>query len=154
NFSGLRADSLSGRVLDPQGNVCADANLKLFDRVTGEQRNALSDKYGNYKFDGIPTGRYLIEAHCAGSALVSSQEIFVEGDQKTDLTLSISGVQTQVVVTAAMTPLNAMEVAKTLDIVDAEQFAVRDVFQISEVIRALPGVQVQTLEGPGSFTRI
>src|SRR5262249_38668631 len=30
----------------------------------------------------------------------------------------------------------------------------RDTFEISEALRALPGLQVQTLEGPGSFTTI
>ena len=88
------------------------------------------------------------------SALTSSQEVSVQGEQKLDVTLNIAGVQTQVAVTASTTPLAITEVAKALDIVDSEQLNVRNVFQITEAIRALPGIQVQTLEGPGSFTRI
>src|SRR5262249_17453672 len=61
---------------------------------------------------------------------------------------------TDVVVTASTTPLAMTEVAKALDIVDSEQLELRNVFQIMEALRALPGIQIQTLEGPGSFTRI
>jgi iron complex outermembrane receptor protein len=46
------------------------------------------------------------------------------------------------------------EVAKALDIVDSAQLELRNVFQITEALRVLPGIQIQTLEGPGSFTKI
>ena len=32
------ADSLSGRILDPQNNVVADVQLRLFDRTSGQLR--------------------------------------------------------------------------------------------------------------------
>ena len=41
-----------------------------------------------------------------------------------------------------------------MDIVSGEQINLRGVFQISEAVRILPGVQVKTQEGPGSFTTI
>jgi iron complex outermembrane receptor protein len=148
------ADSLSGRVLDPQGNVVADAKLKLFDRNSAQQRNTVSSSEGGFRFEGIPAGTYLLEAHGAGSVLVASQEVSVNGESNADVNLTVAGVQTEVVVTAAMTPLAMTEVAKALDIVDSEQLELRNVFQITEALRALPGIQIQTLEGPGSSTRI
>jgi outer membrane receptor protein involved in Fe transport len=59
-----------------------------------------------------------------------------------------------VLVTASGTAQTVTEVAKAIDIVNADQMSQRGVFQISEAIRVLPGIQVQTLEGPGSFTTI
>src|SRR5262249_31398949 len=38
--------------------------------------------------------------------------------------------------------------------VGSAELDLRDTFEIAEAIRALPGLQVQTLEGPGSFTTI
>jgi vitamin B12 transporter len=150
----IMADALTGRVLDPQGNVVPDAKIKLFDRNGAAQRNTVSNSEGGFRFEGIPAGTYLLEAHGTDSVLVSSQEVSVSGDAKVDVNLSIAAVQTDVVVTASTTPLAITEVAKALDIVDSEQLELRNVFQITEAIRALPGIQVQTLEGPGSFTKI
>jgi iron complex outermembrane receptor protein len=148
------ADSLSGRILDPQGNAVADARIRLFDRTSSQQRNISSSSEGDFNFDGIPVGTYLLEANAAGSVLVGSQEVRVDGDTKVEVKLAIAGLQTEIVVTASMTPLVMTEVAKAVDIIDSEQLVLRNVFQITEALRALPGVQVQTLEGPGSNTRV
>jgi len=150
----VHADTLTGRILDPQGKAVPDARIKLFDRNNGQQRNTASNSDGIYTFDGIPAGNYLLEARAADTALISSQVLSVQGEQKVDVTLMVAGVQTDVVVTASTTPLVMTELAKAVDIVDAEALDLRKVFQITEAIRALPGVQVQTLEGPGSSTRI
>ena len=90
----------------------------------------------------------------AGSAPHRFAGGFGSGDQRLDVNLSVAAVQTDVTVTASTTPLAMTEVAKALDIVDSEQIELRDVFQITEALRALPGIQIQTLEGPGSLTRI
>jgi vitamin B12 transporter len=148
------ADTLSGRVLDPQGNAVPAANIKLFDRGNGGQRNTVSAADGTFSFQGIPAGNYLVEANASDSALIASQQISVSGEQRLDVTLSIAASQTEVVVTASAVPLSITEVAKAVDIVDSVQLNLRNVFQITEAIRALPGVQIQTLEGPGSFTKI
>src|SRR5262245_29509974 len=130
----VQADTLSGRVLDPQENVVPDAKIKLFDRNSGQQRNTVSNSDGNFRFESIPSGTYLLEVHGADSVLVSSQEVSIKGDSNVDAKLSIAGVQTDVVVTASTTPLAMTEIAKALDIVDSEQLEVRNVFQITEAL--------------------
>jgi vitamin B12 transporter len=149
-----RADSLAGKVLDPQGLPVADAKVALFDRNSGERRNTVTARDGTYDFADIPAGAYLIEAEAGSSALIVSREVPVSGDQTLDLTLRVAGARTSVSVTASSTSQTLTEVAKALDTVTAEQIDQRDVFQIAEAIRVLPGVQVQMLGGPGSFTSI
>ncbi len=149
-----RADGLTGKVVDAQGLPVANARITLFDRNGGERRTTVSGKDGAYSFAGIPAGGYVIEADASNSALVVSQDVSVRGEQSLDLTLRVAGSRTGVVVTASGTSQAITEVAKAVDIVDAEQMSRRDVFQITEAIRLLPGVQVQTLEGPGSLTTI
>jgi vitamin B12 transporter len=150
----VHADSLTGRVIDPQGLAVANAAIVLFDRNSGEQRNTMSARDGSYAFDEIPAGKYLLEADASGSALVVSQEVSVLGAQTLNVTLKVAGARSGVVVTASGTSQALTEVAKAVDIVDAEQMNRRDVFQITEAIRIVPGVQVQQTEGPGSLTTI
>ena len=150
----LYADSLGGRVLDPQGALVADARLRLFDRGSGELRRAHSGPDGSYFFPNISEGDYLFAGEAADAALSGSREVSISGDTTQDLTLAVSGAKVEVVVTASGTPLISQEVAKALDVVDAEQLALRDEFALSEAIRNVPGVRVQQLGGPGGFTTV
>ena len=149
-----RADNLTGRVTDPQNNRVPEAQLRLFDRKTGELRKTTSSSDGEFSFQGIPAGEYLLEADAASSALGASQIVNIAGDANVDLQLRISGTSTEVLVTASGTPLAIEEIAKALDVVDSKVIDQRDELSISEAIRNMPGVRVQTQEGPGSLTTI
>src|SRR5262249_50990207 len=63
------ADDLTGRVLDPQGNRVADAQLRLFDRKSGELRSTRSSSAGEFTFTAVPAGEYLLEAEASSAAL-------------------------------------------------------------------------------------
>ena len=52
----LAADSLSGRVLDPQGAAVAQAQVTLLNRTSGELRNTVASAAGEYRFDEVPAG--------------------------------------------------------------------------------------------------
>src|SRR5262245_32727335 len=150
----LHADTLSGSIVDAQGLALVNANVRLLDRTSGEQRSTVSGKDGRYSFDGIRAGLYVIEADAVDSALIGSREVNVRGNQTLDVTLKIAAAQSEIQVTASSTPQTITEVAKAVDIVSGEQINLRGVFQITEAVRILPGVQVKTQEGPGSFTTI
>jgi iron complex outermembrane receptor protein len=150
----LGADSLTGRVMDPQGQVVSSARLRLFARSNGELRTTLSSAEGAYAFPGIPPGNYVLEADASSSALIASQPISVSGDQQLDIGLAVSSMNVEVLVTASGTPLSFQEVAKAVNVVDSKQIAQHAELSISEAIRNLPGIRVQTLEGPGSLTTI
>jgi iron complex outermembrane receptor protein len=147
-------ENITGKVLDPQGNAVADAQIRLFDRNGGDMRSTMSSKDGAYGFQAIPAGTYLVEADGSTGTLRGSQEVNVRGDEKLDLKLAISGAGTDVLVTASGTSLSGDEVSKALDVVDSDDIALRDVLSISEALRTVPGLRVQTLEGPGSLTEI
>ena len=150
----VSADSLSGRIRDPQGGVVAGAQLRLFDRTSGQVREAASAADGRYAFTGIPAGEYVIEARGSGGALSGATVVSVAGAQHLDVTLAISGLTAEVVVTASSAPLVTQEVAKALDAVDARDIALRNEMSVAEAVRTLPGIRVQSLGGPGSLTTI
>lgn len=150
----LHADSVKGRVVDPDGLAVANARLQLFDRNGGERRRAISDAEGAYAFVNLPAGNYLLDGEAPGAALTGSQEIVIRGDETLDLELAISGADVEVIVTSSGTPLLLTEVAKAVDVIDSEEMALRNEFALGEALRAVPGVRVRQLGGPGSFTTL
>ena len=115
----LVADSLTGRILDPQDRVVPHAQVRLFDRASGEVRETASSPGGGYRFDHIPAGDYVLEAQGSAGSLSGATVVRVEGGSSRDLALGVSGLTAEVVVTASSTPLVAREVAKALDVIDA-----------------------------------
>ncbi len=148
------ADTLSGRVLDPQGGAVPGARLRLLDRAGGQVRVTASAPDGGYAFAGIPAGAYVIEAQGAGGSLSGAAAVAVDGDRRLDLAVQVSGVAAEVVVTGSGTPLVLQEAAKALDVVDADEIARRNESSVAEALRTVPGLRVQTLGAPGSFTTI
>ena len=150
----LEAQSLSGRVLDPDGAVVVDARLRLFDRNSGESRATRSESDGTYAFRRLPGGNYILKGESEAATLAGSQEVTIRGPAVRDLQLAVSGSNVRVVVTASSTPLTLQEVAKALDVVDSEQIGLRNEFSLSEAIRSVPGLRVQQLRGPGSLVTV
>ena len=149
------ADSLSGRVVDQQGGVVPNAELLLYERTGGgDLREGTAAGDGQYAFNAIPGGEYVLEGRASGGSLSASAVVTVSGDQRLDLELAVSGITAEVVVTASTTPLAVQEVAKAIDVIDAEEIALRNELSVTEAIRTIPGIRVQTLRGPGSFTTI
>jgi len=148
------AENITGRVLDPQGSAVADAQIRLFDRHGGDMRSMTSSKEGVYGFQGIPPGTYLLEADGSTGTLRASQEVTVRGNETLDLKLEISGTRTDVLVSASGTSLRGDEIGKALDVVESDDIDLRTELSISESLRNVPGLRVQTLEGPGSLTEI
>ena len=148
------ADSLKGRIFDPQDRVVPSAQIRLFDRASGQVRETASSPSGSYLFDDIPPGDYVLEAQGSAGALSGATVVRVDGSSRSDLALAVAGVTTEVVVTASSTPLTLQETAKALDVIDAEEIVLRNEMSVAEAVRTLPGIRVQSLGGPGSFTTI
>lgn len=150
----LRPASLEGTIFDPHGAAVAGARLQLFDRNSGASHETWSRADGSYAFRAVAPGDYLLEGEAVDSALAGSLSASVRGDASRNLTLSLLAISTEVVVTASSTPVAVQEVAKALDVIDSQQIALRDEFSLGEAIRGVPGVRVQQLRGPGSFTTV
>ena len=69
----VRAQSLTGVVLDPQGGGVPDAQVKLYMRENGAQLNTTSDPQGKYRFQRLTPGEYVVEADAEGFARTAAQ---------------------------------------------------------------------------------
>jgi iron complex outermembrane receptor protein len=146
---------LSGRVLDPSGGAVPQAAVRVHSRDSGTQRTAVSNAQGEYYFEQLPPGEYLVEARTGGLDQASPVAVRLEGRNTTlDLNLEVRGLATRVLVTAEAAPQSTVEAGKAMDVVDSAEIARREEFLFSEVLRQVPGMRVQQLGGPGSFTRV
>lgn len=148
--------SLTGQVKDPQGASLPGATVTLYARERTLRLSTSTDSTGTYRFERLAPGEYLVEAKAEGLASPSVQQVKVERGQATrlDISVELSGVRSTVVVTASDTPQSVDEVSKAVTVVDRQEIDERDESAIAESLRTVPGLRVQQLGGPGSFTSI
>ena len=147
---------ISGHVKDPQGANVPGATVTLYARDRTIKLVTAADSSGAYSFKHLAAGEYLVEAEATGFTLATAQSVTVEaGQTKTlDIELQVSGLRSTVVITASDTPQTVDEVSKALTVVDNQEIEERDEMAIPESLRTVPGLRLQQLGGPGSFTSI
>ena len=149
--------SISGRVTDAQGASVAGAIVTLYARAPQLQRlTATTDPSGAYRFERLAEGEYLIESDARGFAPAVAERVRVERGRATtiDFVLEVAGVSAQVVVTAADAPQTVDEVSKAITTISERELEERDEYSIPEALRAVPGLRVQQLGGPGALISI
>ena len=148
--------TITGHVKDPQGANLPGATVTLYGRERTFSLSTTTDSTGAYRFERLAPGEYLVEAEAEGFASASARQVVVERGQAAtlDIPLELSGVRSTVVVTASDTPQSVDEVSKAVTLVDRKEMDERDESAIAESLRTVPGLRVQQLGGPGSFTSI
>ncbi len=150
--------SVTGRVTDPQGAGVPGATVTLYARERKEVRlSTTTDGAGAYRFERLAPGAYLIDAEARGFARGAAREVSLSrgGASATlDLRLEVEGVSTEVVVIASDAPQTVDEVSKATNVVGGREIEERDESSIAEALRTVPGLRVQQLGGPGSFTTV
>ena len=151
----VQAATLHGVVRDPEGQPVARSRVTVFSRQSGEQISTVADSKGEYRVDR-PAGEYLLQAEAAGLARSDAKPATLAGsaDLAMDFTLGLSEIRTEVLVTATGGPQSTDEIAKAVDVVRASDLAKNAEISATESLRSIPGMQVQSLGGPGAFTRI
>src|SRR5882724_545998 len=148
--------SITGHVKDPLGASLPGATVTLYSRERTSSLTTTTDSTGSYRFEKLAGGEYLVEGAAQGFASANAERVTVERGQVLthDISLELSGVRSTVVVTASDTPQSVDEVSKAITIVDKQDIEDRDESAVAESLRTVPGLRVQQLGGPGSFTSI
>jgi iron complex outermembrane receptor protein len=148
--------TITGHVKDPKGASLPGASVTLYAREGSFRLTTTTDSTGAYRFEKLAPGEYLVEAEAEGFASASAQRVTVKRGQAAtlDIPLELAGVRSTVVVTASDTPQSVDEVSKAVTVVDRQEIDERDESAIAESLRTVPGLRVQQLGGPGSFTSI
>src|SRR5262247_1454462 len=72
-----QSSSLSGTVLDPQGNAIAGAAITVTNAATGAARSTTSSKDGAYQVPQLAPGAYRLRAEAKGFATIVVEEVQV-----------------------------------------------------------------------------
>ena len=146
---------LSGTVTDPDGYAVPDARILLYRHDNPGRSTAASDGEGNFTFDRLQPGRFVIEVDKRGfGGRSSSIDITNESEQRIEIELSVQGVSQSVVVTATDTPMMMDEIAKSVSVISSDEVQNRNEYSLGEALRTVPGMQVLNLGGPGQQTTI
>ena len=148
--------SINGHIKDPQGANLPGATVTLYARDRTISLITTTDSNGAFAFAHLAPGEYLVAAEANGFALAEAQAISVARGQTStvEISLQLSGLRNSVVVTASDSPQTVDEVSKALTVVDIREIEERNEIEIPEALRVVPGLRVQQLGGPGSFTSI
>ena len=148
--------AITGHVKDPHGASLPGASVTLYARDRSFSLSTTTDAAGVYRFEKLAPGEYLVEAVAKEFAPAKTQQLVVERGRVAtlDISLELSGVRSTVVVTASDSPQSVDEVSKAVTVLDRQEIDERDESAIAESLRTVPGLRVQQLGGPGSFTSI
>jgi vitamin B12 transporter len=144
--------TISGIIRDSQGAGIPGAVVSLVARDNTGRADVVSDRSGQYRFDRIAPGAYLLEARAAGFTASGGRPVLINGtNEPVDFQLAIAAMQTAVVVTASGTAQTADELAKSISTVDASFISLGDEASVSDALRYLPGLRVEQQGGPGGL---
>ncbi len=146
---------LTGRVVDPLQEGIEGVRVTLTSRDGQRAAVASTDRDGRFILDRLPGGDFLLELHRDGFApeIVPLSLAAVE-TRDLQLQLSLARVSNQIVVTATGTAQSIEETSKSLSVVDSNLLEKRNAYELGEALRTVPGVRVQQLGGPLSFSAI
>jgi vitamin B12 transporter len=147
---------LTGKVLDPSGATVSGAVVILTSREAQSQRTGRTSAEGEYSFQSLPEGEYLLTVRAPGFSTPDPHPVTLHAGEAAarNLQLEIGKISSQVEVTATATAQSADQQTKALDVVESAEFEARKQYSVVEAIRDLPGIRVQELGGPGSLARI
>ena len=155
-FSCLRAEEIRGKLMDPAEAAIGQAWVQLYGSNNGLARKTQTNSGGEFVFSNLAPGDYLVEARVAGFGGGAPRVVKVEQGQSASvqIVLELDALPQRVVVTASGTPVPVDSTAKALDTIDLASMERRAEFSFAEVLRQVPGMRVQQMGGPGSFTQI
>jgi len=147
--------TLEGTVFDPSRRPVPGAQVTLLTPLAAaEERKA--DAGGHFEFGDLRPGRYRLVANAPGFSTASAPVELAGGNTTLtrDLRLEIGAVQQQVVVSAALGGALAPEVGSSVSVVSQQEIEGRDAQSVLEVLRGVPGVDVNQTGRDGGVTGV
>lgn len=146
-----RTATIEGTVLDPAGAPVEGARVSLLAPTTplDERR---TDARGRFRFNGVREGKYSLAVESPGLA-VAPAEIEVSGDETraVELRLELSAVRESVTVSASLGGALAPQIGSSVSVVSDEEIRDRGAQTVHEVLRGVPGVEVNQTGRRGAF---
>ncbi len=132
--------SLSGRVTDSKGNPLPGASVYIADLKLG----VVADTAGNYHFNTIPSGRYLVEAHSIGFKTLTKTAV-VNGTITMDFVLTDAYVEENAVVVTGLSKATQIKRNPVPIVSISHDYLVTNISSNAiDAIAKIPGVRAVT----------
>lgn len=143
--------SVTGRIIDGNGDAIAGASIIVNDSDVRFSLNTTSDSNGAFAFRNVADGRYELTAiaRTFGQRKLSIQ---IPKDSKLELVLQPEPVAVEISITSnllAGTEYSLSEIPGSIERIDARTLENSRVFNFSEALRKIAGVNVRDEEGFG-----
>ncbi|MCZ2391544.1 MAG: TonB-dependent receptor [Acidobacteria bacterium] len=142
---------LNGSLRDEKGAAIVGARVALASADVRYLREAVTDSTGSFEFSGLMPGNYILTASAASFA-ERVEQISVKRDEAVELVLSAELIAAEVSVTSnylAGTTESLFEIPGSIDRINRQPLENARVFNFSEALRKIPGVNVRDEEGFG-----
>lgn len=147
-----RTAAISGTVFDPDGRAVARTQVTLLYAMTQLEVRETNSQ-GLFEFDNLLAGTYEIVATSPGfTELTGNLELKRDEKQILDLHLKLSAVQEQIVVSASPGGALTSQTGSSLSVVSAEEIEDRGAQAALDVMRGLPGIEINQSGGRGTVT--
>jgi len=145
--------NLEGKVRDEHGSAIAGARVSLSSDHVRFERHTVTDAAGNFRFPDLPAGGYRVEAQAdTFGATVREVRLDSGTENAIDIVLSAAPVAAEVSVTSghlAGTAESLGEIPGSIERVGRRELENARVFNFSEALRKVAGVNVRDEEGFG-----
>src|SRR5262245_27336103 len=145
--------SIRGTIVDPLGARVAGASIKLLqdNQVAKETR---SDAQGDFAFEGVPEGRYQIQATADGFQVRTTSPMFIARGARTnvEVSLPLGPLETDVTVTAAADQVLPSQVGAPVTVLDAKTLEAIGKPDVLEALRLVPGSSLVQTGARGGIT--
>jgi outer membrane cobalamin receptor len=147
-----RSAAISGTVFDPDGQPVGGARVTLLYAMT-QVEDRETNSQGQFRFEGLLAGTYEIVAAAPGFNALKN-DIDLQDDEKhtMDVRLKLSAVQEEIVVSASPGGALTSQTGSSLSVVSAEEIDDRGAQAALDVMRGLPGVEINQSGGRGTVT--
>ncbi len=133
---------VSGLIRDSLGGAIPGATVRAVNEASGTSVEAVSDGQGSYRFVGLVSGEYRVEAVLDGFETATRKVVLDAGQTVAlDMTLAPARINEGVVVTARRVEEEVQEVPIPVSVLSGELIANAGAFNVNRVKELIPTVQ-------------
>ncbi len=149
-FAQLRTGNVYGKVVDPDGNPLPGVTVTLSGEGVATQ-TTFTDEAGNFRFLGLPPGKYVVEAKLEGFGTTRNEAVYVNVGKNTEISLSLSAeVGGEVEVVAESPLLDTRKITTGATVTQEELEKVPSARDPWVILQTTPGVLVDRVNVGGS----
>jgi outer membrane cobalamin receptor len=146
--------NLEGTVLDPSGQPVPGARVSLLRGLVAIDERQVNAE-GQFRFEGLQDGTYQIAASARGLSAPSMDIAIIKNETKRqDIKLALSAIESQIVVSASLGGALAPQIGSSVSLVTSQDIEERGAQNALDVIRGIPGVEVNQTGRRGGVTGI